>query len=93
MPLGYKICQDDPNKKAFAEGKVHGGTYIVLCPSLWTSGAGDQYPTSSDTRSANFSSMSSPQNALDYYTGSLFGVMLHEMHLSYVDHCKHTISE
>ena len=70
-----------------------GGRIIVLCPSLWTSGAGDQYPTSSNARSADFSSMSSPQNTPDYYTGSLFGVMLHEMHHSYVDHCKHTISE
>lgn len=65
MPLGCKIRQDDPNKKAFAEEKVQVGTYIVLCPFSVDITRG------TDTRRADFSSMSPLQNTLDCYTGSL----------------------
>lgn len=60
---------------------------MVWCPYAWTVGSGGDFPTGDAARD-DFFSMESPKNTLDYYTTSVFGTMLHEMHHIYVYPCK-----
>ncbi|KAI4257486.1 MAG: hypothetical protein LQ352_001650 [Teloschistes flavicans] len=75
--------------RAFTEYKRNGGRYMVFCEAafsdntLWNS-----FPMSTAERNADFSAKPDPEDDIDYYSFSLTGFALHELHHALCDVCE-----